>query len=168
MLFNNNLFVLSWLVDWMAKFSRIVKSVIFLGITLYLSRKKEHHPCGCSQTYLSYHVLKCRSLVIARAPHSTNMFNSVKCLACQTLWQLLLLKYQRMSGICVANLQSRYNDLFLSWFSEGWFLFSQNGLYLEEFVVNIVIPALLPFCKKEFDLGFQVSIQNGDIVGAQS
>ena len=96
------------------------------------------------------------------------MFNGVRCLACQTLWWLSLLEYKRMSETCVANLQSRYNDLFLSWFSEGWSPFSQSGLYLEEFVVYVVIPALLPFCKKEFiDLGFQVSIQNGDMVGAQ-
>ena len=71
-----------------------------------------------------------------------------------------------MSETCVANPQLGYNDLFLSWFSEGWSPFSQSGLYLEEFVVNFLIPVLLPFCKKEFiDLGFQVSIQNRDIVG---
>ena len=68
-----------------------------------------------------------------------------------------------MSETCVANPQLRYNDLFLTWLSEGWSLFSQSGLYLEEFVVNIVMPVLLPFCKKEFiDLGSQVSIWNGD------
>ena len=47
---------LSWLVSWMAKFSRIMKSVIFLGITLYFSWKRKHHPCWRSQTYLSYYL----------------------------------------------------------------------------------------------------------------
>ena len=74
-----------------------------------------------------------------------------------------------MSETCVANPQSRYNDLFLSWFSQAWSPFSQSGLNLEVFVVNVVIPALLPFCKKEFiDLGFQVSLRNDDIVKAQN
>ena len=43
--------------------------------------------------------------------------------------------------------------------------FSQSGLEMKEFIVD-VIPALLPFCMKEFiDFGFQVSIQNPEIVG---
>ena len=79
------------------------------------------------------------------------MFNGVRCLACQTLLCLFLFEYKRMSETYVANPQSRYNDLVLSWFSEIWSPFSQSGLYLEEFVVN-VIPVLLPFCKKELSL----------------
>ena len=55
-----------------------------------------------------------------------------------------------MSESCVANPQWGYIDLFLSWFSESSSPFSQSGLYLEEFVFNVVILPLLPFCKKYF------------------
>ena len=64
---------------------------------------------------------------------------------------------------CMTNMQLGYNDLF-SCYSESW---SQSGLDLEELVVD-VIPALLPFCMKEFvDFGFQVSIQNPKFVEGQ-
>ena len=46
--------------------------------------------------------------------------------------------------------------------------FSLSGLYLEEFIVGVIIPALLPFCVKEFiDFGFQVSIWNPELVEGQ-
>ena len=70
----------------MAEFSRIVKSVIFFGITLYLLRKREHHQCGRhSQTYLSLilSILICRSLVIVRAPHTTST-----CLMVYGVWHV--------------------------------------------------------------------------------
>ena len=57
----------------------------------------------------------------------------------------------------MTNMQSGYNDLFSSWFSESWSPFSQSGLDLEEFVVDVIIPVLLLFWMKELiDFGFQV------------
>ena len=145
------------------------KCYIFRYITLYLWRKRETSSMWTTFSNISLvSVLKWCSLMITRALYSTSTFNGVRCLACQTLWWLSLLEYKRMSETCVANPQLRYNNLFLSWFSEGWFTFSQSGFYLEEFVVNVVILVLLPFCKKEFiDLAFQLKIWNKDIVGAQ-
>ena len=47
-------------------------------------------------------------------------------------------------------------------------LHSPKGLDLEEFIADIIIPALLPFCIKEFvDFRFQASIQNPEFVGGQ-
>ena len=44
--------------------------------------------------------------------------------------------------------------------------FHSQELVLEEFIMNDIIPALLPFCVKELvDLGFQVSIRNSRFVG---
>ena len=64
--------------------------------------------------------------------------------------------------------QAGYHDLFSSCFSEGWSPFSQSGLDLEEFIVDVIIPAWLSFCMKEFvDFCFQVSIQNPTFVGGQ-
>ena len=61
----------------------------------------------------------------------------------------------------MTNVQSGYYYLF----SESWSPFSQSELNLEEFIVDVIIPALLPFCVKEFiDFGFQVSIWNPEFV----
>ena len=61
--------------------------------------------------------------------------------------------------------QSRYSDLFSSQFSKSWSPFSLSGLDLEEFVVDVIIPALLLFCVKKFiDFEFQVSIWNLEFV----
>ena len=60
---------------------------------------------------------------------------------------------------CMTNAQLGYNELFSSWFSESLSPFYQNALNLKEFILDVIIQALLPFCRKEFvDLGFQVSI----------
>ena len=60
------------------------------------------------------------------------------------------------------NAQSGYNDVFFSFF-KSWSPFSQGGLNLEEFIVDVIIPPLLPFCVKEFtDCWLQVSIRNRD------
>ena len=40
---------------------------------------------------------------------------------------------------------SGYNDLYSSSFSQSCFPFSQGGLNLEEFIVDVIIPALLHF-----------------------
>ena len=86
-----------------------------------------------------------------------NMFNGADCLTCQTLWLLLLLGYKRVSKPCATNVHSGYSNLFSSWFSKSQSLFAQSGLDLEEFIVNVIIPELLPFYKKEFvDFGFQI------------
>ena len=57
----------------------------------------------------------------------------------------------------MTNVQAIYSDLFSSWFSKGGSPFSQSGLDLEEFIVYVIIPVLLPFCVKEFIiLGFKL------------
>ena len=78
-----------------------------------------------------------------------NVFNGARHLTCQTLWLLFLLQYERVSKPCITNVQLGYYDLFSSWFSESWFPFSQNGLDLEEFIVDVIIPALLPYLKNK-------------------
>ena len=53
-------------------------------------------------------------------------------------------------------------------FLEGSFPFSQSGLDLKEFIVGVIIPALLPFYMKEFiDFGLQVNVWNPEFVGGQ-
>ena len=47
-----------------------------------------------------------------------------------------------MRKSCVTNKQL---PLFSPGFSESWSPFSQNGLNLEQFVLDIFIPGLLPF-----------------------
>ena len=45
--------------------------------------------------------------------------------------------------------------------------FSQCGLDLEEFILDVIIPLLLPFCLTEFiDFGFQVGMWNLEFVGS--
>ena len=89
------------------------------------------------------------------------------CLTCQTLWLLFLFHYERVSKPCMTNAHSGYNDLF-SWFSESWSPFYQNGLYLEQFIEDVIILVLLPFCMNKFaDFGFQVSIWNPELVRGQ-
>ena len=66
------------------------------------------------------------------------------------------------------NVQLEYYDMFSFWFSVRFSSFSKSGLDLEEFIVDVIIPALLPFCMKEFiDFGFQVSVWNPKIVRSQ-
>ena len=77
------------------------------------------------------------------------MFNGARRLTCETLWLLFLCQKQRVSKPCMTNVQSWYNGLFSSWFSQRWSLFSRNGQDLLEFIVGVIIPALLPFCVKE-------------------
>ena len=68
----------------------------------------------------------------------------------------------------MTNVQPEYYILFSSWFAKSWSPFHQSVLDLEEFIVDVIIPAQLPFCVKEFiDLGFQVSIWNPEFVGGQ-
>ena len=63
----------------------------------------------------------------------------------------------------MTNVQSGYNDLFSSQCSKSWSPFSQSGLNLEEFIMDVHVPSLLPFCVKEFtDCRFQIGIWNGD------
>ena len=66
-----------------------------------------------------------------------------------TLLLLLLFEYKRVYNVCVANVQSGYSDLFLSRFSENWFLFSLYCLHQEKFIAHVVILMLLPFYKEE-------------------
>ena len=63
----------------------------------------------------------------------------------------------------MTNEQSGYNDLFASRCSESWSPFSQGGLNLEEFIMDVHVPLLLPFLVKEFtDCRFHIGIWNGD------
>ena len=54
-----------------------------------------------------------------------------------------------MRKFSVTSAQSEFSDLFLSRFSKGWSQFSTSGFDQEEFIVDVVIPTLLPFCTKE-------------------
>ena len=57
----------------------------------------------------------------------------------------------------MTNAQSGYNDLFSSWFLKSRFPFSQGWLNLEEFIMDVHVLSLLPFCVKEFtDCRFQI------------
>ena len=59
----------------------------------------------------------------------------------------------------MTNVQSGYSNLFSSRFSKSWSPSSPNGFDLEEFIVDVIIPALLLFCQKKFiDFGFQVCV----------
>ena len=92
-----------------------------------------------------------------------NVFNRASCLKGQTLWFWFLFQNERVSKLCMTNAQSGYNDLFSSWFSKSWSPFSQGGLNLEEFIIDVNVSSLLPFCVKEFtDCRFQIGICNGD------
>ena len=94
-----------------------------------------------------------------------NVFNGANHLTGQTLWLLFQFQYKRERKHCMTNAPSGYNGLFSFCYSEIWTPFSQIGMDLEEFIVN-VIPVSLLFCVKEFfDFGFQVSIRNPEFVG---
>ena len=82
-----------------------------------------------------------------------NVFNGERRLTCQTLL-LFLFGYKRVSKPCVTDTQSGYNDLFSSWFSESWSPFSQSGLDLEEFILDVIIPALFAW-RNLLILGFR-------------
>ena len=70
--------------------------------------------------------------------------------------------------ICLYMYTLSIQHLFSSWFSESWSPFFQSGLGLEVFILD-VIPALWPFCMKEFvDFGSLVNIRNLKFVGGQT
>ena len=52
----------------------------------------------------------------------------------------------------MTNAQSEYNDLFSSRCSKSWSPFSLGGLNLEEFIMDVHVPSLLPFCVKELSV----------------
>ena len=57
----------------------------------------------------------------------------------------------------MTNAQSGYNDLFSFRRSKSRSPFSQGGLNLEEFIIDVHVPSLLPFFVKEFtDYRFQI------------
>ena len=74
-------------------------------------------------------------LVVSESP--IPLFNGVRRLTRQILSLLFLIQYERVSKPRMTNAQSGYNDLFSSWFSKIWSPSSQNGLGLEEFIVNV-------------------------------
>ena len=76
-----------------------------------------------------------------------NVFNRASCLTCQTLWLWFLFQYESVSKPCMTNAQSGYNDLFSSRCSKSWSPFSQGGLNLEEFFMDVVI-----FCEGIYGL----------------
>ena len=81
----------------------------------------------------------------------------------QTLGLWFLFQYESVSKPCMTNAQSGYNDLFSSRCFKSWSPFSQGGLNLEEFIIDVHVPSLLPFFVKEFtDYRFQIGIWNGD------
>ena len=73
------------------------------------------------------------------------MFNHASCLTRQTLWLWFLFQYKSMSKPCMTNVQSGYNDLFSSRGSKSWSPFSQRGLNLVEFIIDVHVPSLMPF-----------------------
>ena len=136
------------------------------GRTLSLSRKTERHPFWRSQTDCSnYSPWKIAFWWEGMSTFYENVFNGARRLTCQTLWLWFLFHYEKVSMLYETNVQSGYNDLFSSWFYQSSFPFSQSELDLKEFIVGVIIPALLPFCVNEFiDFGFQVSIWNPEFV----
>ena len=119
-----------------------------------------------SNILLKLFTLKNRFLTRAKVLHSMRM-----CLTVQGDWHVThcggcsfsslkewvsLVSYKEISG---------YYDLF-SWFSDSWSLFTESVLDLEEFILYVIIPALLPFCVKEFvNFEFQVSIWDPEYIG---
>ena len=77
------------------------------------------------------------------------MFNSAGCLTCYILRLLFLIEYKGVCKSCVTNRLSEYSDLFFFGFSKSRSSFSQSEFDQEEFIVDIVISALLLFCMKE-------------------
>ena len=73
----------------------------------------------------------------------------------------------------MTNVQLGYNDLQLGYndfliFFQCWSPLSQSWLNLEEFIVDVIAPSLLPFFVKEFiNCWFQVSIWNPGFIGGQ-
>ena len=65
-----------------------------------------------------------------------------------TTW--FLFQHESVSKPCMTNPHLRYNNLFSSRCSKGWSPFSQGGLNLEEFIIDVHVPSLLPFFVKEF------------------
>ena len=96
------------------------------------------------------------------------MFDCAGRLACRALWLLFLLEYKRVCKSAVTNTQSRYCYLVFSRFSEGWAPFSQKGFNLEQFIIGISIPALLPFFMEEIIyFRFQIGVWDVVLVGGQ-
>ena len=73
------------------------------------------------------------------------MFNRASCLTL-SLW--FLFQYESVSKPSVTNVQSEYNDLFSSRCSKSWSPFSQDGLNLEKFIMDVRVPSLLPFLSR--------------------
>ena len=75
-----------------------------------------------------------------------NIFSGVRCLTGETQVKhcgcTSCLSIKERVKPRVTNSQSGYNDLLFSWFSESWSPFSENGLDLEEFVVDVIISVL--------------------------
>ena len=125
-----------------------------------------------SNKSLKLFTLKNRFLVRAKALYSTRT-----CLTMQGVW--LVKNYGYCSCLSIKEWVSivrsthnrdlvTYSDLFSSWFSESRFPFFQSGLDLEKFIVDVIIPGLLPFCVNEFIyIEFQVSVWNLKFVGGQ-
>ena len=91
------------------------------------------------------------------------MVNRASYLTRQTLWLCFLFQYESVGKPCMTNAQSGYNDLFSSRCSKSWSPFSQGGLNLEEFIIDVHVPSLLLFFVREFtDYRFQIGIWNGD------
>ena len=78
-------------------------------------------------------------------------------------WMWFLFQYERVSQPWMTNAQSEYNDLFSYRCSKSWSTFSQSGLNLEEFIMDVHVSSLLSFFVKEFtDYRFQIGIWNGE------
>ena len=91
------------------------------------------------------------------------MLNDASCQTRQTLWLWFLFQYESVSKPGMTNAQSGYNDLFSSRCSKSWSPLSQCGQNLEEFIIDIHVPSLLPFFVKGItDYRFQIGIWNGD------
>ena len=121
--------------------------IISFGTTLFLSRRTEYHYFDIiKQIAQMIHLEKSLSDESKIFTFYENMFNGARHLPCQTLWLLFLFQYERVSKPCMANLQ----------------------LDLEEFIVDISIPAALPFCINNFvAFEFQVSMCNPEFVWSQ-
>ena len=60
------------------------------------------------------------------------------------------------------------NIMISSRFSQSWSPFSKSGLNLEEFIVDVIAPLLLPFCVKEFIVSFRSVYRIRNLLGVKS
>ena len=148
-----NILIVGWLVGWVLwriNLCRLFNAKFCLSLSLYIyipfTNEKESLSVDseCSTFY-------------------KNVLNCVCCLTRQTLWLWFLFQYESVSKPCMIHAQSGYNDLFSSRCSKSWSPFSQGGLNLEEFIIDVHVPSLWPFFVKEFtDYRFQIGTWNGD------